>query len=65
MKPKMNKLKSMKKKDKSNTSKLSAVNDAEKLKLSEVKISYMDLVDEDVWDYMNDIDDQDLKCLLD
>ena len=58
------KLTSLKIKD-GNLKKLKDVKNVENIKSLEIKSNYMDLVTEDVWDFMNDFNDEDLKCDLD
>lgn len=64
MKQNLKKLKSMKKMEKSCIKKLSDVKNVENIKQREIKHNFMDLVTEDIWDYMNEFNDEDLKCSL-
>ena len=64
MKQNLKKLKSIKKMEKSCIKKLSDVKNVENIKRHEIKHNFMDLVTEDIWDYMNEFNDEDLKCSL-
>ena len=65
MKTNLKKSKSLKKTEKLLTEKNFNVKNAESTKSTEVKINFMDLMTEDMWDYMNDYNNEELKCSLD
>lgn len=65
MKTNSKKLKSLKKTEKLLTEKNFNVKNVENTKSTEVKINFMDLMTEDMWDYMNDYNNEELKCSLD
>lgn len=61
MKPKLKSLNLNKKTVKSSQKKKLDVKNVVNINSKEIKINYLDLMSEDVWDYMNEYNDKDLK----